>query len=424
MKTTSNQIKELMDMLKMMDSSIEEVSEYVKKSVSEYGLVFSIVDDISRFTKEQIEAFTSNIFISMYDKFKDKTSNIGYPENYDERANKMKENVLGLYDEVIDYKKLCKERDEMSIKIKEILDDYSSYVTSDEAKEKDKMILKDLKNRIENEQDEVAKKKLVDQLNTLEKAEKLEFLFERFDNISKKELQSIKDSFFDKRKAEYIINKYAYNMRKLRYNPDIFKSLLDIEANFLEKDYYCYNNLFLFSALRFLAYANLYSNNDSLFSQTLMLKITKLVYHKLDKDEENAIIEIIKRFDSKFDCVKDQFVEKNLTSPLCEYRVSMEKRRKQETLNNIENWFMDHDINLPSWYSYEEKVKYMKVMKEKLELKDWFDLYNIEYPHGASLECLREIKESYNPLKKNKEKSDENKESNDDISEKETVTEN
>lgn len=399
----NNQMNDLMKLLKQMDSTVKSIREMTENECNGVGLNIEVVDDLVRFTKEQIEAFTPNIIMNIYEKFKVSPSTFDYPQGYDEKVEKIKENILNLYDSAISYKEICIQRDDLAKEVQTALDDYASYLSSDEMKEKEAQQIQDLKDRIEASEDESEKRTFLNRLKILDDSETLNFFFDRINSYNEKELESIMDSFFNKKRGSYIMDRYITKMRQMKYNPELFKSLLDIEANFLGKDFYPYNNLFLFAFMRYIAYTDVNSEKEFLYTQTLITRVTKLVFHKLSEDEEKYMLNLIENFDSKFEDAKESFVEHNVTSPLSSYRIEMEKKKKEETLTNIENWFFANDIILPSWYSYEEKVDYMKAMQKKVALKRWLDMYEIEYPKEASSDELEKIKASYDVFGKKQE---------------------
>lgn len=419
----NNQMNDLLNMLRSMESNVQTITDLTRVECEDAGFKFDIMEDLYRFTEDQIKEFTPSVIINIYSKFELPSKRSEFPTSYDEKVEFIRKRILELHKSAISYRELINDRDTLVKDVEKALEDYSAYLSSDKIKAEEAKKLNELKDRIESCEDESEKRKLSARLKILEDSESLEFFFDRIDECGGDELKRIMNSFLDKHKSSYDMNKYTIKMKQMGYKPETFKSMLDIEANFLDESFYPFNNLFLYASIRFIAYTNIHSEKELLYTQTLIRYLSKLVFHKLNKGEENFMIEMIKRFDSKFEGSRDLFIEKNLTSPLSSYRIEMEKKRKEETLINIENWFSDSGISLPSWYSYEDKIKYMRIMQEKLALKSWLDMYEIPYPEDSSVNELRKIKDSFNAVPPKKEKSEEESTEENEVSKEETAEE-
>ena len=90
------------------------------------------------------------------------------------------------------------------------------------------------------------------------------------------------------------------------------------------------------------------------------------------------------------------FVEKNEGNPLSSYRIELEKKRKEQSIKNLKEMFIDRNLVYDEEKSYEENLHAMHDIVEKEQLINWFDIYGIKYPEDASLEDLRTLKESFN----------------------------
>lgn len=399
-------IKELFSMVKEMDDQLNMMKNMTATDIGQHGFKFSIVDDLCRFTKDQIKEFTPEVIMNI-------RSHYGLPKTsdesitYDEEVSNVRENLLEIYDGVKNYQSLLKDHNKIMKDVENAMNDYANYLSSDEAKEKDAIRKQDLIDQINNETDLSLKASYQKKLDIINNTESLRFIYERMEKLGKKELDSIVESFFDKRRFSYIIQKYENKATKLGYKSDMYKSLIDIEEKFLGEDYYPFNNLFLFIMIRFIAYSDVDNAEESMYCQSIILKISKLIYHRYKDDEKIIIVNLIKYVDDYFQDYKDIFQKKNEGNPLSSYRIELEKKRKEESLDNLKAMFFERHLSYDEDKTYEENLQVMHDIVEREQLINWFDIYKIEYPENASLEELKSLKDSFNVKE---EEDDETKE--------------
>ena len=397
----NSDIKSLMDTVKTMDEQIKFCLDMTKNEIEEAGYNFNIADDLDRFTKEQVKSFNSTVIMNIRNKFKINSISTQAEDStmedtvgsYDEIVSKTKEEILSFYDSVVTLHKLIDDRNQLVDDVQKVMNEYTNYLNSDEMKEKELQQIEDLRDQINNETDFVKKKKLEEKLHIIESTDTLNFIFDRMTRLKEKEIKSIMESFFDEKKSNYILNRFKDKMKQLKMDGDQYKSLLDIEANFLDKEYHPLNNIFLFNLVRFIAYCDINSMKESTYAQTLLIRTLKLIYHKYkDHDEELLMIEKIRQLDDYFMPFVDIFKEKNTTSPDSEFRVNLKKKREIETLKNIEEAFDELGEPVPEG-TIEELTQILRDKFELRNLKEWFNMYNISIDEESSLEELRDIKE-------------------------------
>ena len=393
-------MRELIQMVKDADEQLHIMEQLTTKMVNDIGYSFDIVYDLHKFSKDQINEFTPEVLMSIYRKFTLKSSDI--PLSYDEKVSAIKTDLLQLWDSADAYFNMINAKNDIDKELQNAMSDYNAYISSDEMKKREENQLKDLREKVELEKDQVKKAAYKKKLDIIESSRTFDFMYERMESLQSKEIDNIVASFFDKRRSNYIIDRYSNRIKKLGLNSEIYKKLLDIESLFLGDDYYPFNNLFLFIMLRFIAYADVYSDKDSLYCQSILINVSKLKYHKFDSDSDKQLmIALIRKVDDYFMDYKDIFIEKNVTNPLSEYRINAEKERTEKSIQNLKEFMSEYELEYDENLSFNENATILRNAKAVRDKKEWLDMYTINYPENATLEELEQIINSIRP-KENK----------------------
>lgn len=389
-------MKELIQMVNDADEQLHIMEELTTKMVNDTGYTFDIVYDLHKFSKEQIGEFTPEVLMSIYRKFTMKKNDI--PLSYDEKVAAIKTDLLHLWDSADAYFNMITAKNEIDKELQNAISDYNSYLSSDEMKKREEEQLKELQEKAELEEDPIKKAAYKKKLDIIESSRTFDFIYERMESLQSKEIDNIITAFFDKRRSNYIIDRYSKRIKKLGLNSEIYKNLLDIESLFLGEEYYPFNNLFLFIMLRFIAYADVYSDKDSLYCQSILVNVSKLKYHKFESDSDKQLmIALIRKVDDYFMDYKDIFIEKNITNPLCEYRINAEKERTEKSIQNLREFMSEYELEYDENLSFNENATILRNAKAVRDKKEWLDMYKITYPENATLEELEQIIESIRP---------------------------
>lgn len=389
-------MRELIQMVKDADEQLHIMEQLTTKMVNDIGYSFDIVYDLHKFSKDQINEFTPEVLMSIYRKFTLKTNDI--PLSYDEKVSAIKTDLLQLWDSADAYFNMINAKNDIDKELQNAMSDYNAYLSSDEMKKREENQLKDLREKVEQEKDQVKKAAYKKKLDIIESSRTFDFMYERMESLQSKEIDNIVTSFFDKRRSNYIIDRYSNRIKKLGLNSEIYKNLLDIESLFLGDDYYPFNNLFLFIMLRFIAYADVYSDKDSLYCQSILINVSKLKYHKFDSDSDKQLmIALIRKVDDYFMDYKDIFIEKNVTNPLSEYRINAEKERTEKSIQNLKEFMSEYELEYDENLSFNENATILRNAKAVRDKKEWLDMYKINYPENATLEELEQIINSIRP---------------------------
>lgn len=418
----ADEIRNLVEMSKSMDESLNTYESLMLADFEEkHGLRFGIIGELATFKRSQIEKFSDNVVNNIYTSFvldreskKDNTAS----ETYEETSKKRRETLLTIYDESEEYIRMLYDREKVHHQVEDAKNDYVKYLESDEYKAKKQENLDKLHQLMEDAKTDEERAHYQDVISTLKSAEKLEFIFCRFNLFGDAEIDNIAENFFDKRRVKYIEDKYITKMTKLGFKNASVAHLTRIEETFLGEGFAPYNNLFLFIAMRYVAYSDLSDKKNAQFISSLILKLNKLVYHKLG-DDENEMVEVIRAVDEKFVGMRDRFANSN---PYYTKRAMIfEEMRK-----SILNWYSENNLTLPegneAMTADELREKALYDMK-RVDVINWLDKYEIKHDKDSDLESLVKIKESILDEKRKeleaesaKEEENEEKSESDEIS--------
>ena len=336
--------KLIIDMLKQMDEQYDTLKEYTHSHVrNEYALNPDILTNILGYTEEDIKEKMSlkdmvdfvkpyvdpiadiNIIIQEIVKNSEKEENINTVEDgYRKMLLDIKEDSMTIYDMESKIK-------ELRAQTSDILKEYFAYSSSNTVRQQNLENLATLKAQVEKEGDELAKKKALRKIEDMEAAYSLSFLFRRLDRYGKKEVQNIKDVFFDKVKGSYIIEKYKGKIESFGYKDRLYRYFFNIEENFLPEKYHVYNNLFLFIYMRLVAYSDANNRAEATFVRAITGSMANLIYHRFDeKENENEFLSIVEKLLDYFEEYHDYFEKYNVTQPNHPKRIEATKKREAE----------------------------------------------------------------------------------------------
>ncbi len=336
--------KLIIDMLKQMDEQYDTLKEYTHSHVrNEYALNPDILTNILGYTEEDIKEKMSlkdmvdfvkpyvdpiadiNIIIQEIVKNSEKEENINTVEDgYRKMLLDIKEDSMTIYDMESKIK-------ELRAQTSDILKEYFAYSSSNAVRQQNLENLATLKAQVEKEGDELAKKKALRKIADMEAAYSLSFLFRRLDRYGKKEVQNIKDVFFDKVKGSYIIEKYKGKIESFGYKDRLYRYFFNIEENFLPEKYHVYNNLFLFIYMRLVAYSDANNRAEATFVRAITGSMANLIYHRFDeKENENEFLSIVEKLLDYFEEYHDYFEKYNVTQPNHPKRIEATKKREAE----------------------------------------------------------------------------------------------
>lgn len=373
-------------MVQTMDTQLDVLEELTNTTITDgYGLTLDTKDLIKEMTYEYIDNLTNEEIVSSFGG--EENSNIQALRNLHENNEEYKDKDFSEFVKFVfsDIKKsldeierVIEDKRKITKEITDLSDNYFNYVNSKEYKEKKMKRIENLREKAQNESDPIQKKKIERMLNSMESAETLQFLFDRIEKVGNKEINNIKDVFFDKNRSTLVMNKFHSRLHRYGYNEDIYKMFFNIEEKFLPEEYHDFNNIFLFHVMRYISYTDPYNKEDSLFTSSILIKLYNLLYHKFESVEmEKEFIDIIKKFDDYFVDYRDFFKEHNTTSPNHPKRIKRDKeydeRRRMMIISSLENEGIHPDTTLSTEELrsmlqdvIDKKSKELDSMKEEL----------------------------------------------------------
>lgn len=321
MKETQNEYKVLIDMIADLEEQSKTYEDLLKSEIESLGYDTLIIRYISlKFKKEDIAYMDDEDLKKIYDKF-----HKGDEEEFDPEAIK---DIIKKIFEIVDIRN---EAASLRNEANNAIEEYTKYITSPEYIQKKKERLEHLKEMAEKETDEVEKKKVMKLIETLEATSTLSFLFTRLDKIGDKECESVINTYFDNNRSKYVIDRYVSKCKRLGFNPDIYKYFFNIEEKFLDEKYHVFNNLFLYYAMRFIAYADIDNSGEKMYCHALINNMTNLLYHKFPtQQDEDAFKALIGKLLDKFEYARDYFDKNNITHPNHPRRIEKDKEQEQE----------------------------------------------------------------------------------------------
>ena len=337
--------KMLIDMVKEMDSQLKVLEDFANMRVrDEFHLDSSILDNILPLKEENIKVISNEDGLNYLKKYYTKDDEYKELLNLIHRYQKG-DNDSELLTEEESIRKILLEikKDSMTIyqvrqqinelknESADILKEYNTYLSSSEVRKKKMERLEKMKEMSEKETDENKKKEMMKKISIMESSYSLSFLFDRIDKYGKKEIESIKNAFFDKARGSYIIKRYKDKIKLFGFNQKTYRYFFNIEENFLPESYHVFNNLFLFIYMRTVAYYDPYNKEEKMYAQALTSTLANLIYHRFDETErEKEFIEIIEKILDKFEEYRDYFKEYNRTQPGHPMRIEASKKHETE----------------------------------------------------------------------------------------------
>ena len=382
-----NDFKSIMEMIKSMDEQLKYLKDMSEGLVrNNYGLKTSVLEDIIKYDKKDIETMDRDTMVEFLSKYVNDENTLTDLEALSD--DEVREEMMEVKNSSLVLLSAKSGADKLKEESNTIFTEYMNYVTSDKAKEIKKKNLENLKQSLELEKDTYKKKEMEEMIRVMESSMNYDFLYDRFKQLGDKEVQNIKEGFFNDRRGSYIMERFYKKMKMFGFKQDLYTYFLNIEETFLDEKYHPFNNLFLYIYARMIAYSDPYNKKDVMFVNAINSGLASLIYHKFESTEQELNFKgIIMGIDDYF--MDDrEFFEKNNTTyekhpERIEYEAGKEDALKKfyiEKLHSLD--VTDFDESLPSKELkaiFEEKyntlvdtqvAEYDKEQKDKEESSD------------------------------------------------------
>ena len=413
----NDDIKSLLELKKSADEQLNMALDMFRDDLRDkYGVKMEIVIELDKFTKEQIELFPSGTVISLYNTYRHPDTEIEFPEELELRVSAVRENLINIKkfgeDNIIS---LIKNRDEIYAQINSAMEDYDKYINSDEYRENETKKLEKLRKRLDETEDSKEKLRITKRLEAYDKSKTMNYLLDRINEFKDKEIKSIIDSFTTKSRFLDITRRFTNKIVKLGYKEDITSKLADIEYTFCGKEFYKYNNLFLFINMRMIVHTDVNDVIEVSFARTSISNMFKLIYHKFSsKEDEDKMIEFIKSIDLLFEKYSDLLIDKNVMSPDHPERKSLMEKKNKESIANAYKWILDNNFGIPAMTPGISDIEKLAILKDfilektqVLELIKWCNTFNIDCENIDDIEDLQLLKDEFLKLNRPEEKPEE-----------------
>lgn len=322
--------KSILDMIKSMDEQLKSLKDMSTGLIrNTYHLKTEILDDIIRYTKKELEEMEI-----------DKIKEILIPYTIDSEdiddINQMEDDeirkeIIEIKNSSLVYLSAKVEADNLKNESNDILSEYMNYMTSDKAREAKKKNLETMKKSLDTESSEKNKKEIQDMINVMESSLNYDFLYYRFNELKDKEVDNIKEGFFNNKKGDYIMTRTRNRLRMFGFKEDMYKYFLNIEETFLDEKYHPFNNLFLFIYSRMIAYSDPYNKKDKIFVNAINSGLASLIYHKFESTEQELYFKkVIMNILDHFMDDRDYFIENNTTYENHPTRIAFESENKDK----------------------------------------------------------------------------------------------
>ena len=403
--------KDLYEETKEVDAMLENLRTLAILGAESYGFTGDkILNDVKILSEKKIRSFEITDIANflkdnghpeetlMHSHVNSTDHTVPYIEYAREALLEIREMALELESSELDRIKMCRE-------VANAKAEQEKKFHSAEYKERRNSVLAKLEKEANSEEDSPEKKRALEKLNMIKNSDTLDFLFQRFNKFSDKEIKNIADGFLDGKKFEYIWKKYCNNVKYLNILPDTIKRFYNMEEMFLHESYYPFNNLFLFIVIRFIAYMNPHNSRDILYANSLIVKCDHLIYHRFDSvDEEESFKNTIKAVLNMF--MRDEYIalfeHNNVTSPTHPERIKKDEAERQQMFDHFMNTlkfeledsdimeYLNNDVSIENMRTkldemYQEKLS----MVEKL-LHDHNCVMSVNTPYTTLLETYNE----------------------------------
>ena len=320
-KNLKNLMQEVREMYKTMVKETEYSLEF------SYGLKRTFLEESIIFTLEELKSYSDEQIVELYEKYYDpnataveKRTEVADMREDLEQAKRMSNSVFQTKQEYEDIEKTYSD----------MLDDQWTARNSKENREHMLEDLKLLKEKAENVEDEIEKKKILHKIEVMEASISLDFVLTRIRTVTKAEHDRVMEYFFHEKSGSYTMERCKTRIKKFGYEPDWYKFFFNLEEKFLPETYHPFNNLFLFGMMRFISYSDPYNKEDQVYVRALLNSLTGLIYHKFDSEVEERIISVIQAYDDFYQDDRAYFEENNTTHPNHPVRIQYSQKNEAD----------------------------------------------------------------------------------------------
>lgn len=389
--------KIIIDLLKEARDDYNLLKDSIMESLNvKYNIKGNPLESILKFSKEEIEKLSVAEVLNYMSKYTDRFETAP-TDKVDEVIEEARHAMIVIYDSAIVIFGARKKIEELEKEAGSIVDEYVVYASSDKIINARREKIAEFEKALEvlDDGNEIERRKIEKKVTTLKECLDFSFITKPFEKDCKKEVDSIISSFFDTRKGSIITDQFSKKIEKFGFDKRIYKFFFNLEENFLPKEYYPFNNLFLFIYMRFVRYSDPYKQDEMMKVQAITSAMSNLVYHKFPNTEnEKKFVEVMRKTIDYFMDHRDEFILHNTT--WCEHPARKEATerneqvRKENLINKMEELgITGYDESL----SANELQAYFNIEMEKILARHEAEAkQKLVSPDGKTLEEIESEK--------------------------------
>ena len=361
---SASEYKAIVENVKAFKEQYEDLKQTVTSFVTEsLDLKANALTHVLKFDKDGIRnthISDLRMFLEEHQNHPDERfDNLSDDEIYEliERINKSSEMLYAME----------KQYNEIMTESGEILSEYMGYMNSNRMNKTMENRIEAMKTAAELETNEYKKGKINKMVAAMESCTTHSYLFNPFnDEYRERNVKSIKETYFDKRRSRYVIDKFMDKIKRFGYDGKIYRYFFNLEENFMKEKYHVFNNFSLFMFMRAVAYADPAKREDQLIVKSYVGDFTNLIYHRFDSSEtEAAYIASMEKVLDLFEEYAEYFNVNNMTHPNHPVRMENEKNaeaaRKQDCINTMKQ------MGITGYDEEWSSTELMKFMNEEIE---------------------------------------------------------
>jgi hypothetical protein len=383
------------------------INEYKHRVKSLYRLNPDILEVIAGFSKDELENGDPNTIRKLVKEYSvnDVTDDFDIDIYREDLVA-----VLILAANLAEVKESAKKiRKDIKAGIKE----YLNYGSSTSLRAAKLAQLEKFKKLNEEETDPDQKEKNAKKISIMEKSLSFSFLKDRTESLGEKEIKSIKDQFFDDELSNYVVRRFNDKIKKFGFkNTNVLSHFLSIEEKLLEEKYHPFNNIFLFTYMRYVSHADVYNKEDAMNVRSLTTSLNSLIYHNGESEDEDYIKNFIMSVDDLFMPYVEEFKEKNITYEFNPKMIQLRKDAVEKHINvllgNLDVMGIDHseldtsDLSKVKEF-YNEKMKELMNKNLKPLMENNKSVDKLEVSDEESNKVLEELKNTLHEETNNEE---------------------
>lgn len=335
------------ELIKLYESIINDKQNDIEENLANENITWEFALKVSKLSDEEIDNFTLlDLQVMLEESGSVKDGLTSYKLHNDPSDTRSfiewcKEFLKELRDDI---KLITENRETLRSSKEDILNITNNYIDklrSPEYREARLERIKTLRKQLENETDDIKKKEMSRDLDTIEKSQNFTCILDRLRQFGDKEASNMIETFFDKQRGDYILKKYFMKLEKLEIPVNIHNLFMNIEEKLLPERYAPFNNFFIYAIIRYVSYCDTSLKESKILVTSLLAALRDVLTDKATKEEKFTLVGVINEFYTYFDTEEniERFKKNNSAYKLHPDRIKAENliKEKKELVSNSED---------------------------------------------------------------------------------------